>query len=150
MQKRILLVEDRPDRAGGPALQLEAGGYDMVIASAGSETLREMERFRPHLLLVDIARTSPGLEVAQVLGRVSSRPCVLLTEEPVTTGPSIPSMPCVTSILNRPYSREKLLETVRRALDGWTGDTSGVGGPADGGVSRAAIQNGPPIAYRRG
>ena len=51
---RILLVEDDPDAAEILSILLVSEGYEVRVADNAFSALRELERFRPAIALVDI------------------------------------------------------------------------------------------------
>jgi PAS domain S-box-containing protein len=57
---RILVVDDNADAAESLAMWLEVAGYAVEMARDGLEAVVTAERFRPHLVLLDIGM--PGLD----------------------------------------------------------------------------------------
>lgn len=58
-KRRVLVVEDLPDARESLRLLLEADGHEVAVASDGFEGLRQLESFRPQVVLVDIGL--PGM-----------------------------------------------------------------------------------------
>jgi two-component system response regulator AdeR len=52
--RRVVVVEDDHDLQFLYRLKLEREGYDVAVAANGLEGLEVVERFRPHLVLLDL------------------------------------------------------------------------------------------------
>lgn len=53
--KRILYVEDEPDIRTIAQIALESlGGFEVKVCSSGEQALKEVESFKPDLLLLDV------------------------------------------------------------------------------------------------
>jgi two-component system response regulator AdeR len=52
--RRVVVVEDDHDLQFLYRLKLEREGYDVAVAANGLEGLEIVERFRPHLVLLDL------------------------------------------------------------------------------------------------
>ncbi len=89
---RILIVEDEPDMARGLQFNLEARGFDVVIARDGAEGSRMAVDARPDLVLLDVMLPKrDGYEVCRAVRKVRpGLPIVMLTakgqEEDVVLG----------------------------------------------------------------
>jgi two-component system OmpR family response regulator len=77
-QLRVLLVEDLEDCAVTTADLLRRYGHDVEIASNGSEALRRVEAYDPHVVLLDLGL--PGMDGHAVAKRIKqpSRVCPVL------------------------------------------------------------------------
>lgn len=65
--KRVLVVDDDSANRDAMARLLEALGHIAVVAAGGSEALRLMGLFRPHVLLLDLSMPGvDGFEVARL------------------------------------------------------------------------------------
>ncbi len=65
--KRVLVVDDDAANRDAMARLLEALGHIAVVAASGSEALRLMGLFRPHVLLLDLSMPGvDGFEVARL------------------------------------------------------------------------------------
>ena len=78
---RILLIEDDAGMARGLSYNLEAEGYDVVIASDGEEGLREARSGRFDLLLIDVMLPKKsGFEIVKRLRADGNEtPAIMLT-----------------------------------------------------------------------
>jgi CheY-like chemotaxis protein len=78
-QLRVLLVEDLEDCAVTTADLLRLYGHDVAIASNGSEALRRVEAYDPHVVLLDLGL--PGMDghaVAKSIKQKASSNCPIL------------------------------------------------------------------------
>jgi two-component system OmpR family response regulator len=70
-QLRVLLVEDLEDCAVTTADLLRRYGHDVEIASNGSEALRKVEAYDPHVVLLDLGL--PGMDGHAVAKRIKQQ-----------------------------------------------------------------------------
>jgi two-component system CheB/CheR fusion protein len=65
---RVLVVDDNVDACEGTAMLVDFAGYIVELAFDGPVAIEKAERFRPHVVLLDIAMPRmSGYEVAQRL-----------------------------------------------------------------------------------
>lgn len=89
---KILIVEDEPDMARGLQFNLEARGFEVVIARDGEEGYRAALAERPDLVLLDVMLPKrDGYEVCRALRKIRPElPILMLTakgqEEDVVLG----------------------------------------------------------------
>jgi signal transduction histidine kinase len=67
---RVLVVDDNRDAADSLALLLRASGAETDVVYAGQEALATVERFRPHVVLLDLSM--PGMDGYQVAQSIRS------------------------------------------------------------------------------
>jgi CheY-like chemotaxis protein len=68
---RVLVVDDNRDAADSLALLLRASGAETDVVYAGQEALATVERFRPHVVLLDLSM--PGMDGYQVAQSIRAR-----------------------------------------------------------------------------
>jgi DNA-binding response OmpR family regulator len=76
---RILVVED--DLAFALVLQddLVFEGFSVACVNDGRDALAEVQRFQPHLILLDLTLPgTDGFEICRALARLTSRPSVIM------------------------------------------------------------------------
>lgn len=77
---RILLVDDEPLITDSLTYSLQREGFDVKAVGDGPEALKEVQDFRPDLVVLDIMLPSmSGLEVCRRLRKESSIPVIMLT-----------------------------------------------------------------------
>jgi len=70
MKKKILVVDDEPDLVKAIEIRLRANSFETSGISEGKKVLREVERFRPNLILLDLFMPeTDGFEVWDQLKR---------------------------------------------------------------------------------
>ena len=68
---RILIADDEPNLRLLYQSELEAEGYEVIIAQDGKEAIAKVERERPDLVVLDIRM--PGMDGVEALGRILDR-----------------------------------------------------------------------------
>lgn len=85
MPKRILLVEDSPTQAAKSKIVLESKGYQVSIASNGTEGLQKAAELLPDLIVLDVYLPDlNGFDVCQQLKNnlsVRSIPVIMFSNE---------------------------------------------------------------------
>ena len=120
MPKRILIADDEPNIVISLEFLMQHAGYEVQSAADGDEALRELDRFRPDLILLDIMLPlRDGFEVCQ---RIRDDPAlkhvkvVMLTakgrEVEVAKGLALGADLYIT----KPFATRELLASVRRLL----------------------------------
>ncbi len=67
---KILLVEDDGNQALLYQQELEADGYEVVLASNGREAIQKVEEAQPDLIVMDVSM--PGMDGIEAMGRILS------------------------------------------------------------------------------
>lgn len=120
MQKKILVVDDDAHTLLMMKNRLVNAGYEVVTADTGQKGINLAKEQKPDLMLLDIMMPDlDGNEVASILaGENETRniPIVfvtgLLRKDEEKSGKFIGGRP----VLAKPYSPEKLLETVKKYM----------------------------------
>ncbi len=68
----ILIVDDTPANLGVLSETLSFVGYDVVIATSGERSLKQLERKSPELILLDI--TMPDMDGFEVYQKIKTNP----------------------------------------------------------------------------
>ena len=123
--RKVLIVDDEPNILTALEFLLRRSGYDVRLARDGGEALREVDAWRPDLMLLDIMMpVKNGYEVCQA---VRERPelgatrIVMLSakgsEAEISKGLSLGADRYVT----KPFSTQDLLATVGELLGAGSG-----------------------------
>ena len=115
-QKRVLLVDDQAGILNVLRIQLKMHGFDVAIASSGTEAIEMVREEEPDVILLDILM--PDINGFDVLTRVkefSQVPIIAFTANPSIAQKAI-EMGAVDSI-SKPFDADKLVEKVQSVLD---------------------------------
>ncbi len=69
--KKIMVVDNEPDIVDLTRTVLELGGYEVITAYSGEECLRQLEKEKVDLVLLDIMM--PGMSGWDVFNRISKK-----------------------------------------------------------------------------
>jgi PAS domain S-box-containing protein len=115
-RERVLVVDDEPTVRRVVAYILGDAGYQVVEAADGAEALATLER-DPHIGLVLLDRSMPGLRGESVLRRIRERapamPVIYFTGQQGAVGAGERADATVA----KPITTDALLRTVRSVLD---------------------------------
>ena len=118
--KTILFADDEPSVRKVLGRRLGLWGYQVVIASDGTEALRIAEARPPDLVLLDVMM--PGLDGMEVCRRLKAMPqtaripVILITAKDIQIlEPELHAIGAF-AFLAKPYSATMLLRTIQRAL----------------------------------
>jgi pilus assembly protein CpaE len=141
---RLLIVDDMAETAQNvqKLLHFEKDIRVVGIASSGRDAIQKADQLRPDVILMDInLRDMDGVEVAEVIGRQISTCIVMMS---VQADPEIFSQAMsvgARGYLVKPFTSEKLVRTIRRAVEnfpppGPSGSYSASGGGGGGGLRK--------------
>jgi CheY-like chemotaxis protein len=123
-KKRVLIIEDEADTRAALREMVERSGYEPAEAAEGLDGLVQAERWRPHVILLDIRMPDPdGYEVCR---RLKANPATAAIPVIVVTAVEddalnrlayeAGAMACVV----KPFRLEALLAIIRTAIAGTT------------------------------
>lgn len=123
---KILVVDDDPDFVAITRLVLTKAGYQVIAASNGAEALDRVRAEQPDLMVLDVMmRTvTDGLDACLRLRDdplAKYLPVVMMTsiaESSYSGEVTTVDAACADAWLSKPVSPDRLLETVRRLLEG--------------------------------
>jgi DNA-binding response OmpR family regulator len=119
MPEKILVVDDEPDTVSLLSLTLGRAGYTVLKANGGRSSLDIAAREKPDLILLDIMMPDMnGLDVLKELRKIYAVPPVIFFTAKSRVEDMVEGMEAgAYRYLVKPTSREKLLETVKAALN---------------------------------
>ena len=80
MKKKVLIVDDEPKLLKIVSAYLREENYNVKCASDGHQALKQVEDFKPHLLILDLMLPKiSGEEVCQKIRQRSELPILMLT-----------------------------------------------------------------------
>ena len=131
MTQRILLAEDNEDNRTIYRTILEHSGYTVVEAQDGEAAVRLAAQERPDLILLDISMPLlDGWEAARQIRElpdVPRVPIVALTAHALQQDRARAVAEGFDSYLAKPVEPRRVVEEVRRLLDGGTDREQGTG-----------------------
>ena len=119
---RVLIIEDEADVRTGLRELLERAGYLPAEAADGLDGLAQAERWRPHVILLDIRM--PGLDGYEVCRRLKANPATNPIPVIVVTAVEDDALNRLAyeagamACLVKPFRPEALLSMIRAAIGG--------------------------------
>jgi two-component system nitrogen regulation response regulator NtrX len=119
MARRILVVDDEPGIRSALGQLLEYEGYDVRTAPGAVEGLAEYERFRPHLVFMDIKMAGlDGLEALRQLKQTDPGALVVMISGHATIKTAVEATQAgAYDILEKPLDTDRILVLLRNALE---------------------------------
>jgi two-component system, OmpR family, response regulator len=115
---RVLVVDDEENIAYVVTAALRVSGFDVASASSGRDALREVERFRPDLIVLDVML--PDLDGFEICRRLRNDgvdvPVVFLTARDATEDRLRGLTIGGDDYVSKPFSVEELVARVRVIL----------------------------------
>ncbi|HET7293938.1 MAG TPA: response regulator [Vicinamibacteria bacterium] len=117
--RRVLVVDD--DETTGELLEatLLDAGYDVAVAAGGAAGLELAERFKPHLVLLDLRM--PGLDgraFLEAYRRGRGRKAAVAVVTAVRDGAAVAARLGAQGVLEKPFDLSELLNLVARLARG--------------------------------
>jgi len=119
MRKSILVVDDEKNQREILQMILSSEGYDVTTASSGEAALKFVRERHFDLVLTDLKMTGmSGLDLLRELVAFDKSIIVILLTAHGTIDSAFEAKELgAFAYLQKPYDREKLLETINRALE---------------------------------
>ena len=119
MARRILVVDDEPGIRSALGQLLEYEGYDVRTAPNAADGLAEYERFRPHLVFMDIKMAGlDGLEALRQLREKDPAALVVMISGHATIKTAVEATQSgAYDILEKPLDTDRILVLLRNALE---------------------------------
>jgi two-component system nitrogen regulation response regulator NtrX len=119
MTRRILVVDDEPGIRTALGQLLEYEGYDVRVAPAAAEGLAEYERFRPHLVFMDVKMAGmDGLDALKRLRQTDPTAVVVMMSGHGTIKTAVEATQAgAYDFLEKPLDTDRVLLLLRHALE---------------------------------
>ena len=119
MPRRILVVDDEPGIRSALGQLLEYEGYEVRTAPNAVDGIAEYERFRPHLVFMDIKMAGmDGLEALKRLRQLDSGAIVVMISGHATIKTAVEATQLgAYEILEKPLDTDRVLVLLRNALE---------------------------------
>jgi CheY-like chemotaxis protein len=113
----VLIVDDDLASRELLANYLEPEGYDVVLASSGTQAIEEAQKSLPDLIVTDVLMPGPG--GLQTLFVLKNTPETAEIPAIVVSGinPRILGLMPAAAYLQKPVEKQKFVQTVRNCLD---------------------------------
>ena len=113
----VLLVEDEPTLARAVRFNLEREGYRVLWAADGAAALKQFQRDKVGLVLLDIMLPGlNGLDVCRAIRRESAVPIMMLTAKTAETDKVVGLELGADDYLTKPFGMRELIARVRALM----------------------------------
>jgi two-component system response regulator MprA len=117
MATRVLLVDDDPKIVSLLERGLAFEGFEVLAAPDGISALDSAERYRPHVILLDIAMPGPdGFEVCRRLRLIHNAPIIMLTARDEISDKVRALNLGADDYVAKPFAFDELLARIRAVL----------------------------------
>lgn len=114
---KILIIEDEAAIAELIAYGLTREGYSAQIAGSGAEGLREMERFRPDMLILDwMLPDASGLDICKKVTAVYNIPILMVTAKSDITDKVLGLEFGADDYITKPFDLREVIARIRTIL----------------------------------
>jgi two-component system nitrogen regulation response regulator NtrX len=119
MSRRVMVVDDERGIRAALGQLLEYEGYDVRAVENAVDALAEYERFRPHLVFMDVKMAGiDGLEALKRLREMDPRATVVMISGHATIQTAVEATQLgAYDILEKPLDTDRILVTLRNALE---------------------------------
>ncbi|HVE79320.1 MAG TPA: sigma-54 dependent transcriptional regulator [Gemmatimonadaceae bacterium] len=118
MERRILIIDDEPGIRAALGQLLEFEGYTVRAAASAADGLAEYERFRPHLVFLDVKMAGmDGLEALRRLRTRDANATVVMISGHATIQTAVEATHLgAYDILEKPLDTDRILVLLRNVL----------------------------------
>ena len=119
MADKILVVDDDQECVDAIRVALQSRGYEVEIARDGNQALQMTEQVNPDLIILDMMMPQrSGFLVLENIrrNRPDPLPVIMITANEGSRHKAYAEMLGVHDYLRKPFSIDKLLESVERAM----------------------------------
>ncbi len=118
MSRRILIIDDEQGIRAALGQLLEYEGYEVRSAANAVDGIAEYEKFRPHLVFLDVKMAGiDGLEALKILREKDAQATVVMISGHATIQTAVEATQLgAYDILEKPLDTDRILVTLRNAL----------------------------------
>src|SRR5438552_6719725 len=118
MSRKVLIVDDEPGIRQALGQLLEFEGYEIKSASNATDGIAEYQRFRPHLVFLDVKMAGmDGLEALKRLREFDPAAIIVMINGTATIQTAVEATQRgAYDILEKPLDTDRILVTLRNAL----------------------------------
>jgi two-component system nitrogen regulation response regulator NtrX len=118
MNRRVLIVDDEPGIRGALSQLLEFEGYDVKAVPTAVDGLKEYERWKPHLVFLDVKMAGiDGIEALKAIRTHDPNAIVVMISGHATIQTAVEATQLgAYDILEKPLDTDRILVTLRNAL----------------------------------
>ena len=120
-KKKILLVDDEKDLVYAVKLQLEADGYEVLIAYDGQEALDKARREKPDIIILDVMLPKlDGYKVCRMLKfdeKYKKIPLIIFTARVQASDEKLSYAVGADAYVTKPFDSHVLLDQIKKLLE---------------------------------
>jgi two-component system nitrogen regulation response regulator NtrX len=118
MNRRVLIVDDEPGIRGALSQLLEFEGYEVKAVPTAVDGLKEYERWKPHLVFLDVKMAGiDGIEALKAIRTHDPNAIVVMISGHATIQTAVEATQLgAYDILEKPLDTDRILVTLRNAL----------------------------------
>jgi DNA-binding response OmpR family regulator len=120
-RKRILLIEDEFDMVYALVIQLEAVGYEVLVARDGQAGLDVARKEKPDLIILDLMLPKvDGFKVCRMLKfdkKYMKIPIIIFTAKIQEQDKKLGKEVCADAYITKPFDAQVLLDKISELLD---------------------------------
>ena len=120
-RKRILLIEDEFDMVYALVIQLEAVGYEVLVARDGQAGLDVARKEKPDLIILDLMLPKvDGFKVCRMLKfdkKYMKIPIIIFTAKIQEQDKKLGKEVCADAYITKPFDAQVLLDKISSLLD---------------------------------
>jgi DNA-binding response OmpR family regulator len=120
MAKKVLIADDEPNIVTALEFMLQKSGYEVHTVNNGTEALNQIERFGPHLVLLDVMM--PAINGYEVCQRIRQNPAlaglkiIMLTAKGRELDRAKGLALGADFYVTKPFATKQLLEQVQKLI----------------------------------
>ena len=120
-KKKILVVDDEADLITFVKARLEINNYEVLTATDGEEAMREMEKTKPDLVILDILLPKlDGYRVCELMKkdqRYAHIPIIMLTAKDQKSDILLAKKIGADAYITKPFESDLLLFDIKKFLE---------------------------------